>query len=76
MQVYYCLYLLLANVKLQFFAGRKMSTENLMKMCRTCLTVGDNMRSVFAVEELMEQPTYVRDILMSCAAIEVRNILA
>lgn len=44
---------------------------NFNKTCRVCLSEEKNMKSVFSVEQILENEIRVSDILMSCSSITV-----
>ncbi|KAJ8970677.1 hypothetical protein NQ317_012359, partial [Molorchus minor] len=45
------------------------SQNNFANICRTCLVEDSSMKSLFSIEEIMEQKVMLCDMLMSCASI-------
>lgn len=45
--------------------------ERYSNVCRTCLSENFNMKSVFGVEEFLEDALTLSEILMTCASIQV-----
>ncbi|KAJ8960803.1 hypothetical protein NQ318_020099 [Aromia moschata] len=43
--------------------------NNIASVCRTCLVGNSNMKSLFSIEEIMEQKIMLCDVLMSCASV-------
>lgn len=44
---------------------------NFDQTCRVCLTEEKNMKSLFSVEQILENEIQLSDILMSCSSITV-----
>lgn len=46
-------------------------TIHIEKMCRTCLSEDNDMRSVFSIDESIGETLRLFEMLMSCAAVQV-----
>lgn len=50
-------------------------TIHIEKMCRTCLSEDNDMRSVFSIDESIGETLRLFEMLMSCAAVQVFFLL-
>lgn len=48
---------------------------NFSTTCRVCLAEEKDMKSIFSVEQILENEIQLSDILMSCSAITVKHCL-
>lgn len=55
--------------------NKSLAKTQFHNVCRTCLSVKDSMKSIYAVEEILDFKSTLKDILMGCASIQVNKAL-